>query len=146
MHPSNSAAQQEIEEIVLKKLNGEAELKLKPKTIDLTDNTKVEVDGFDEEEKTICEIFTHVGALKSGQSRKVASDFLKMLLVEKTLGYELEKYFCFTDEKASAHVTGNSWLALAAKNFKINIKVIELPEERKKSIESVQIKQNPHNQ
>jgi len=42
-----------------------------------------------------------------------------MLLVEKTLGYELEKYFCFTDETASAHVKGNSWLALATKEFKI---------------------------
>ncbi len=104
------------------------------------------MDGFDEEKKIICEIYARIGTLKPGQKQKVASDFLKMLLVEKTKNCQLDKYFIFVDEEAAKQVEGKSWLSCAAKNFCINIEVIELSEKQKKSLEIAQKRQNLPNQ
>jgi hypothetical protein len=76
----------------------------------------------------------------------VASDFLKMLLVEETKNCQMEKYFIFANEEASKYVKGNSWLSHAVKIFDIKIRVIEPPKEEKELVEDAQIRQNLLNQ
>ena len=55
----------------------------------------------------------------------MASDFLKMLFVEKALGSNWEKHFCFASDEAASLVQGKSWLAQTAKVMGIAIHIIE---------------------
>ena len=139
---SNSNEQQKIEGYMLEKLNEKEGLNLQSQKLKLSDGTYVQLDGFDEKNNAICEMYAHIGSLKGAQPDKVASDFLKMLLVEKNRGCGIKKYFCFADEEAAKKVKGSSWLASVAKQFCINIVVIELPENKKDEILKAQKRQD----
>jgi hypothetical protein len=141
MKPSSSLEQQSVEGYILDELNKQERLKLESKKLQLSDGISVQLDGFDEEKDAVCEIYAHIGKLKGSQPDKVASDFLKMLLVEKYRERKMRKYFCFVSEEAASKVKGNSWLASVAKNFGIEIKVIELPEDKKSEILEAQERQ-----
>ncbi len=99
------------------------------------------MDGYDEKNSTICEIYAHIGKLKGSQPDKIASDFLKMILVQKCKKISLKKIFCFASEETVKKVIGKSWLALAAKEFDIDIVVILLPKEKEKEILQAQKRQ-----
>ena len=69
-----------------------------------------------------------------------------MLLVEKNKGYEIKKILCFASEEATKYLYGNSWLSYAIKKFDIEIKVIELSTDLKKSVLEAQESQKMVNQ
>jgi len=141
MNSSSSVEQQGIESYVLDKLNQQEGLKLKSEKLQLSSDISVQLDGFDQANNAICEIYAHVGKLKGSQPDKVASDFLKMLLVEKNRNSKMIKYFCFINEEASSKLTGNSWLASVARSFNIIIKVIKLPKDQENKILEAQKRQ-----
>ncbi len=62
----------------------------------LGNNTKVQVDLCDEKNNIFGEIYTCGDKLLSGQQRKISSDILKLLTVEKNLNKTAEKYLVLT--------------------------------------------------
>ncbi len=128
-HLSDSTEQQTAEGFILEELSSSIGVKLKPSKLSLSPDTSVQVDGLNEKKKVICEIYSRIGKLKGSQPDKVASDFLKMLLIEETLGGSWQKHFCFASDEASSLLKGKSWLASSAKQFGINLHVYSLPKE-----------------
>jgi len=146
---SDSKVQLDMEKTVIEKLNKEYGYNLKPEEMVLEDGISVFLDGYDENEKIICEIYSKIGKLKGSQPDKVASDFLKMLLVEKAKGCQMKKIFCFVDGEAASkfiNPNGKSWLNHAKEKLDIDIKVIELTSEERNEIENAQKNQNLLNQ
>ncbi len=141
MKASSSLEQQTIEKYILETLNKQEGLDLRPTKLKLDKNTEVWLDGYDERNSTICEIYAHIGKLKGSQPDKIASDFLKMILVQKCKKISLKKNICFASEEAAKKVIGKSWLALTAKEFNIDIVVILLPKEKEKEILQAQKRQ-----
>ncbi len=141
MKASSSLGQQNIEKYILETLNKQEGLDLRPTKLKLDKNTEVWLDGYDERNSAICEIYAHIGKLKGSQPDKIASDFLKMILVQKCKKISLKKIFCFASEEAAKKVIGKSWLALTAKEFNIDIVVILLPKEKEKEILQAQKRQ-----
>ena len=141
MKASSSLEQQNIEKYLLDILNRQVGLDLRPAKLKLDENTEVWVDGYDERHCIICEIYAHIGKLKGSQPDKIASDFLKMILVQKCKKISLKKIFCFASEEAAKKVTGKSWLALVAKEFDIDIVVIPLSKGKEKEILQAQERQ-----
>ena len=141
MKASSSLEQQNIEKYILETLNRQEGLDLRPTKLKLDEKREVWLDGYDERNSAICEIYAHIGKLKGSQPDKIASDFLKMILVQKCKKISLKKIFCFASEEAAKKVTGKSWLALAAKEFDIDIVVLPLPKEKEKKILQAQKRQ-----
>ena len=144
-HVSDSSEQRTAEVVILEKTNADLGMSLVPKQMTLKDSTVVKVDGVDEENRVLCEIYAHIGVLKGSQPDKVAADLLKMMLVEADKGGTWCKVFCFADEDASAKLKGRSWLALAARQFGVKILTIELPKDLQDSVKSAQARQEMTN-
>jgi hypothetical protein len=59
-----------------------------------------QIDFYNLEHKIFGEIYSCKFPLKSGHLRKIKGDLLKLLIIEKTLGYPIEKYMVLTVEQA----------------------------------------------
>jgi hypothetical protein len=126
---------------MLGELNRRPGLSLRPERIKLMNGTQVELDGYDPHQRVLCEIYAHIGPLKGSQPDKVASDILKMVVVEKELGTPCRKIYCFADETASQKLSGDSWLARAAEQLGVERVVIDLPKDIRDLIVSAQHRQ-----
>ncbi len=142
-HASDSSEQRKAEEIIVQRLSREIGIKLEPKILQLANDTNVQLDGYSKEEKILCEVYAHIGKLKGAQPDKVASDMLKMLLIEKTEGGIWQKYLCFASGEASSKFIdkSKSWLAYAVKEFNIKIFIFELDPDIRKGIIDAQGRQ-----
>lgn len=89
--------------------------------------SKVEIDGFYESHRVACEAYAHVGPLKFGQSRKLATDVLKLAMVDKHLGQGCRKIIVVAGTEAYAWLTGKCWQAGAVREFGIEVMRVELP-------------------
>lgn len=141
MHPSRSNEQQSAEEIALEYLNLALGLSLVPSRLDLSESVHVQLDGLDEKRRTVCEIYARIGMLKGAQSDKVASDLLKMEVVERLKGGRWRKIFCFCDAQAAVLLQGKSWLASAAKRLNVEVYVTTLPDAIREKIIAAQDRQ-----
>lgn len=140
-HASDSTEQQTAEGYLLNALCDEIAVDLKPKKLDLPSGSSVQMDGINEENKVLCEIYARIGKLKGSQPDKIASDFLKMFLVERSLGGEWQKHYCFASDEAASQTKGKSWLAMAAAELGIKIHVYTLPSSIAASVVDAQNRQ-----
>jgi len=140
-HKSDSIEQQMAEAFMRDLLNRRLDLSLQPQSFKLNRRAQVQLDGFDEKKRTLCEVYAHIGPLKGGQPDKVAGDILKMLLVEKYLGGCWRKIYCFADEIAKRKLIGISWLGACCSEFGIEPEVVELPKDKRVLILDAQARQ-----
>lgn len=119
----------------------ELRIPLSSSKVSLPTGNTVQIDAFNGEKKILCEIYARIGKLKGSQPDKVASDFLKMLFVEKMLGGTWDKHFCFASKEAATIVEGNSWLASVVSSMGIDIHVYPLPEEIAENVLNAQDRQ-----
>ena len=146
MRASSSTEQQEIERIILATLNQQLGLNLAPRCLSLSETTTVHLDGLDEENHVACEIYSRLGKLKGSQPDKVASDLLKLSLVEDALGGRWRKILCFASEEAAKVVQGKSWLAAAAERFQVEVRLVTLAEAERELLLAAQARQVMVNQ
>jgi hypothetical protein len=138
-HASDSSAQGKGEEAARICLEKRLKYPL-PKEILKVAGRRVEVDGKNDQGKTLCEISCHIGSLKSGQRHKVAGDMLKLIFVGKALGGKWRKVLCLVDQEAAKSVN-ESWLGAAAKQMGIEVQVVLLPKAKRDDIEKAQVSQ-----
>ena len=138
-HTSNSDTQKNIERIVIELLSNEFKKEFKNNTIEYED-VKFKLDFYikNEDEIIIGEIYAGIDGIKPGQKKKIGSDFLKLITVEKIIkekfpNHALTKILVVVDAKIKDQID-NSWLAKSASFFEITIKEVNLPEEEKKKL------------
>lgn len=140
-HPSDSQAQRNAEIALLVELSHHFGFPVHGERIDLGDGCHINVDGMNRENRLICEIFSRIGKLQAAQVEKVASDILKLTLLERTLGGVWRKAMCFADETAANVLRNRSWLAAAAKCANIEVVVAKLPADVHQSVLAAQARQ-----
>ncbi len=128
-HLSDSKAQMKAEKLIL---NGLAQYlglpnnSLHTKRI-LVDNTvSVEIDGYNEDNKIMVEVFARIGKLSAAHYEKLANDILKLKLVEDVLGIKHRKYIAVCGEDAEKYLLGTSWKAFASMYYGFEIVRIDL--------------------
>lgn len=141
MNKSRSDEQQSAEEYILNELNDRENLQMISHKLKLRSGNSVQLDGYDQDKRVVCEIYARIGKLKGSQPDKIASDFLKMLLVDKELNVQHRKIFCFASQEASLYLSGKAWLGLAARQFEIETVVIELPDSIREGVLTAQRRQ-----
>lgn len=98
-------------------------------------------DGLNIDEKVAVEAYARIGPLKAGHRHKIKGDILKLALIGTQLGPEWRKIICFASPETASFVQGRSWVAQAAREFGIEVVVVELPEEARLVVEAAQIRQ-----
>ena len=141
LHLSSSREQSKAETVILSEINRLHGLSLKPIRFSFSDRLKVQIDGLDEKNSVLCEIYARVGKLKGGQPDKIASDLLKMALVEKLTDRAWRKIMCFCDESAAITLKGRSWLAAAVAHFAVEVIVVEIPDKTREALLMAQKRQ-----
>lgn len=142
---SDSSVQCEIENILFRIVQSELNLKLEQNPIiTLTKNSdiKIQPDFYSYEAKVIGEIHSHIGKLKPSQFDKIAADILKMILLEKDFGEKFSKYIVVCSDDEKRQLQGNSFLAEAIRQLKIEILFYELSESDNIKLENTIKKQN----
>src|SRR5438034_9795404 len=99
---------------------------LTPKSVGVGPSEHVQVDGWSEKHRILCECYAHQGSLKGGQPDKPMSDAMKLLLAEEMLGGEWRKIILFADEKAADSIQQGTWRAVALKQLGIEVSVFHL--------------------
>lgn len=142
MHDSDSTVQRQAETIIVEKLAKRLQKNLSPKVKFKIGNFSLEVDAIDDE-GGLYEIYAHVGKLKPGHRKKIASDMLKLLLIEKREG-KREKYIAIVNDndiKNELDENSQSWLALAIKELGFNLQPVNLPLNIIEQIKKIQKRQ-----
>ena len=111
------------------------------KKIAYANGQHIELDGYSEEKRVLCEVYARIGALKGSQPDKLASDILKLLLAEQVLGGKWSKYLVFADSKAAGKCTGKSWLAHVCSLNDIGVEVVTLDDTTRDQILKAQERQ-----
>ena len=137
-NPGNSLIQRNAELEMISWLETNLNCKLKPKRLMISDDVRLELDGFSENPRIICEAWAHQGAPKSAQKYKVMNDAMKMVLARSILGNQFRAILLFADDLAAKHFRGNTWQAAALQANQIEIFVAALPEALKTEIKTAQ--------
>jgi len=139
-HLSDSTEQQTAEGYMLASLQDKLGFKFEPNS-ELPIDVGVKPDAIDPINKVVVEVYARVGEVKGAQLNKIKGDILKLALIEKRLGTGWRKIMCFASDEAAKYVQGKSWVAEAAREFGVEIYVVQLPDEQKNNVISAQKRQ-----
>jgi len=140
-HPSSSSVQKGAETELLKMLGQKLKCVLEPHEIKFNKKSSIQIDGFSDKGRILCEVYAHVGTLRGGQPDKIAADILKLNLAEKRKGGQWRKILLFADDLACKQLEGSSWLAEACKESQIVIEVAEASKEIREKISAAKQRQ-----
>ena len=140
-HASDSSTQRIAECSLRELIEVLVDSTLTPETLNLGEGVRVNIDGISREKRILCEIYSRIGKLKSSQSDKVATDILKLMLVERTLGGQWRKIICLADLDAARSFQGHTWLGATVRQFGFEIHVVDLPPSIRSSLLAAQAKQ-----
>ncbi len=101
----------------------------------------VKPDAVDLKNKIVVEVYARVGEVNGAQQHKIKGDILKLALIDKRLGSGWRKIMCFASNEAAKYVQGKSWVAEAAKEFGVELFIVDLPEEQKINVITAQKRQ-----
>jgi hypothetical protein len=143
-HLSDSKAQMIAEKLIIEGLEtylGISSGSLQTKRIMLDDVVSVEIDGYSNEYRIMVEVFARIGKLAPAHYEKLASDLLKLKLVEDILKVPHKKYIAVCGEDVERYLCGSSWKALAVKYYGFEIVRIELSLDDREMILNAQQRQ-----
>ncbi len=106
----------------------------------------VEIDGMDEGGTVACEVYAHVGTLRGGQPKKLATDLLKLVVLradqEQPGRRPVRLVLVVVDEPAERTLTSvKSWLGSAVRRFGVEVLRLDLPHDRREILIAAQNRQ-----
>lgn len=140
VHRSDSLAQREAEPLIRAGVEKLVGVTLSPKSFELPNGSRVDVDGADDNGVVFVEIFARQGGLKGAQFHKVARDALKLITLTKNRE-GARRIIAFGDEEAAACVSGRSWLAEALTSWNVEVMVVDLDPAVRDGVRAAQARQ-----
>ena len=137
----DSSEQREAEIWLLRELSNELGITLTKKKLGVDRGSWIEMDGFCESPLILCEAWAHIGSPKPAQKNKVMTDAFKLLFASTLIKSNGKRILLFADRDAAAHFQGKSWMAQCLKEYNIEVRIIELPEELKAKVMKAQERQ-----
>lgn len=125
-HPSDSTPQQRAEPVIVHEAGRKLGCTLRKERIAMKEGPPLEVDGYSESARVLCEAFAHLGKPQGGQLQKPLADALKLLLAERLLGGKWSKVLAFADEEAARSFTKGSWRGRALEAVGVRVVVVSL--------------------
>jgi hypothetical protein len=142
MHASDSTEQREIETVILENLKAEySDIKsyvLKPKE---SEKLSFQIDGYSESTNSYFEFYAGIEELKVGQKKKLATDILKLITIEKIIEKPINKFIVLIDKKIENKLLSDSWLSKSVQLFNIEIIVIDISDELMSKLKIAKVRQ-----
>jgi len=139
--PGSSLEQQEAEDLMIGLLGKTLGVPLVKKRFDLPAGGWLEIDGYCESPRILCEAWAHIGKPKPAQKNKVMADTMKLLFAASVAPGQQRLILAFADEVAASHFRGDSWMAQTLKAKGIETYVVDLPNDVRERILSAQNRQ-----
>jgi hypothetical protein len=139
--PGCSFEQQQAEEQMVESLGRTLGLRLVKKRFALPAGGWLEIDGYCDAPRILCEAWAHLGGAKSAQKNKVIADAMKLLYAVSLAPNPARLILLFADAVAASHFRGKSWIAQALQAKGIETHVVELPSVIRENILSAQVRQ-----
>lgn len=139
--PGDSTEQRQVEELLINLIATRLGIALKKRRIDLPGGGWFEVDGASDSPPIICEAWAHIGLAKSAQKNKLVADAFKLVFAGQLLPAETKKILVVADADAVHHLQGRSWMAQALRANRVEIAVVELPEDVRAQLREAQRRQ-----
>ena len=139
-HRSDSSEQQIAERAILRSLEAKLGIQFDESSegcIDLA----VKPDAISLHNKIVIEVYARIGTVKGAQLHKIKGDILKLALIGNRLGASWRKILCFASKEAASYASGTTWVAEAAREFGIEVVVVDIPEDIRASIVTAQVRQ-----
>ena|SRR5437588_11162479 len=109
-------------------LSQRRDVDLGPRTIELGDGVRVQVDGVAADFSVLCEATARQGTLKSSQRHKVMHDAFKLVyLRNKWPDADLVLLFSHEDAAKDFRPVSKSWMAKAVAAAGLKVEVVEIP-------------------
>lgn len=129
-HPSDSSAQRAAEVDMLQRLSAQEGAHLTPGRFPLPGGSWLEIDGIDDSQQWFVEVFARMGGLKGAQLKKVATDVLKLVLIQEESsrqGISPRLTLAFASEEARHSIRG--WLLEAIHSHGIETRLVSPADE-----------------
>ena len=139
--PGDSSEQRNAEAVMVALLAEELGVPLAPRRVLVADGRWVEVDAAAGDLSVLCEAWAHQGPPKSAQRNKVMTDALKLVFVRDELGNNARLILLLSDEAAAAPFRGRSWYAAALEHFRVEVRVVSLPDATRAEVRAAQERQ-----
>jgi len=94
----------------------------------------LEIDGMCESPLVLCEAWAHLGRPKSAQKNKVMTDAVKLMFAAGLCSGSPRMVLLFADEQAASHFKSRSWMAQVLQANRVEVHVVNLPENVKRGI------------
>lgn len=137
-HASDSLAQRDAEPLIIAAIAEHVGAPLAPARVVFEDGVRVELDGASEDRKVLVEAYAHVGALRGGQPKKLATDAFKLLwagrkleatrLVIAVIDVEVEQYL----------MRPKAWLTAALRDSGVEVVRVAIDDEAHARVEAAQ--------
>lgn len=138
----DSAEQRAAEVLIVERISAELAVRLAPRVFTLADRRRVTVDGASEDPAILVEAWAHQGKPKPAQKAKVVSDALKLIWIDQArYRGDARKILALADAAAAAHFTGRTWIAAALRDLRVEVCVVELPEDVRAALRAAQLRQ-----
>ena len=137
----DSLEQRQAEEVLVARLAERLGLQLRKRRLGLPEGGSLEINGVCDIPAILCEAWAHQGKPKSAQKNKVMADELKMLYAKQFAPGRVRMILLFGGQEAASHFLAKSWMAQALRSHYIEIHVVRLPENIRKSIRKAQKRQ-----
>lgn len=111
---------------------------LAPRRVAVADGARVELDAATEDHSVLVEAWAHQGPAKSAQRNKVLTDAFELIFTAKAIGRpDARLILLFSDEEATGRFR-TGWAKAALDSHGIEIVVVELSPETRRSIRDAQ--------
>jgi len=139
-HLSDSTVQCDAEAVIIERLADALGVPLQPSGRVAVGGAYIEVDARSEDDTVFVEAYARQGALKGAQLKKIGQDILKFVFLRRQPEYaDAHVVIAFASPEARDSVRG--WLACAADEFGIELRVVEVPCDLRQQITEAQQRQ-----
>jgi hypothetical protein len=139
-HPSDSSMQRRAEAAILAAVSAELRVILTPRSLVLSNGSRVEVDGTAPDLSVLVEAFARQGALKGGQQKKVCQDALKLITLGR-IHPDARLVIAFADPEAAEYASRGTWVAEALATWGVEVIVVDIDPELRTQIREAQLRQ-----
>lgn len=143
---SDSSAQRRAEAYLVNEFFADRGIKIYESNKHLSvDGASICLDGFNEEEGILLEVYARQGKLKAAQYNKVLVDIAKLFFYERATGKPYKKYFVFACQdamKSFEGLNGKTWRGSLSRCFEVILELKSLPSELEKEVKDAQRSQN----
>lgn len=138
-HDSDSQAQRDVERIIVEAVSRECGLPLRhPFPVRTATGAVLIFDGGSDDPAALCEVYAHCGTLRGAQPDKVMTDALRLLFARERWNRTARLILAFCDHNAAGSFRGGSWMKHALDAFRIEVCVVEVPQDARARIEAAQ--------